>query len=111
MAGQVTGRDELVVALDPAYLPGIIAAEAEIERKDENERFAVWEHGFRAGTFNALEREPGEPHKKNPYQSRPPTEAQPLPSPYRFIERIQRGEFDRYLERIISAAHLRKAQL
>jgi len=100
-----------VVGLDPAYIPALDAAEAELERKEENARSAVWEHGFRAGTFNALEREPGGPHMKNPYQARPPLEAQPLPSPYRFIERIQRGEFDRYLERIVSAAHLRKAQL
>lgn len=104
-------RDHLVVGLDPAYIPALDAAEAELERKEENARAAVWDHGFRAGTFNALEREPGEAHMKNPYQSRPPLAEQPLPSPYRFIERIQRGEFDRYLGRIIDAATERSGKL
>lgn len=51
------------VALDPAYLPGVLAAEVELNRVAENERFKIWEAGFQAGLCAASGGKP-----VNPYQ-------------------------------------------
>lgn len=59
-----------LVALDPAYLPGILAAEAELERVATNEKSKIWEAGFRVGFRTKIEDLMRNEARQNPYEWR-----------------------------------------